>query len=106
MRHKSELFAALRSIIDDHRVPARFILPGSASPALLKQSPESLAGRIVYLELTPLLLEEISALETMEYHWLYGGFPEPFLTKDADIRTARYQSFVRAFLERTFHPSD
>ena len=100
VQHKPELFATLRSMIDEHRVPTRFILLGSASPALLRQSSESLAGRIVYIELTPLLLEEISVLETKEYHWLYGGFPEPFLIKDAEIRTAWYQSFVRTYLER------
>ena len=76
------LFPRLRPVIDDYRKAGRFILLGSASPTLLKESSESLAGRVVYMELTPLHILELSPKEDIFSLWLKGGFPEPFLMKD------------------------
>ena len=68
------LFPVLRSLIDENRVPARFIISGSASPDLIRDSSESLAGRIAYKELTPFNLVEIIDQADLERHWLRGGY--------------------------------
>jgi predicted AAA+ superfamily ATPase len=72
------LFPEMRSLIDRHREPGRFILLGSASPNLLTRSGESLAGRIAYLELEPIHIREAAELPA-EQHWLRGGYPESLL---------------------------
>lgn len=76
-----EIFPILRSLIDQHRKPSRFIVLGSASPILLTKSGESLAGRIVYVELNPLTLPELNASD-WENLWLKGGFPDSFLREN------------------------
>jgi predicted AAA+ superfamily ATPase len=99
VQHAPELFPVLRVLVDRPRNPARFLVLGSAGPDLLQQSSETLAGRIVYHELSPLRLDEtgIGALDTL---WLRGGFPLSFLAED-DSRSLRWrESFVRTFLER------
>ena len=97
------LFPVLRGLIDRARRAGRrsgqYLLLGSASLDLLKQSGESLAGRIAYLELAP-----FSVLETqnrpMDELWLRGGFPESLLARDA-ARSLRWrQDFIRSYLER------
>lgn len=100
IQRRPELFPALRSIIDNDRVPGRFILLGSASPQLLFLSNETLAGRIVYLELTPFQLQEISHLKGFRDHWLTGGFPDPFLFEDPLFRREWFKSFLSAYAER------
>ncbi|WP_345270207.1 ATP-binding protein [Nibrella viscosa] len=94
-----QLFPQLRALIDDHRVPGRFILLGSASPDLLAQSGETLAGRICFLELTPFLRTEV-ADTPYQTHWFRGGFPEPFLMDSDRIRTQWYRSFIQSYVER------
>lgn len=72
---------------------------GSASPALLRQSSESLAGRIAYYELKPFSLDEVGP-RSLERLWLRGGFPRSFLaTTDAQSLTWRHE-FIRTYLER------
>lgn len=97
------LFPVLRGLIDRARRAGRrsgqYLLLGSASLDLLKQSGESLAGRIAYLELAP-----FSVLETpnraMDDLWLRGGFPDSLLARDA-ARSLRWrQDFIRTYLER------
>ena len=72
-----ELFAVLRSVVDRRRTPGRFLVLGSASPAMLAQTSESLAGRIAYVDLPPLSLVEIaprvSADRKHERLWVRGG---------------------------------
>ena len=73
-----ELFPVLRSVMDENRKNGQFIILGSASPDLIKQSSETLAGRVSYFELTPFLLEEVSEdhhFKTLRKLWLRGGFP-------------------------------
>lgn len=94
-----ELFTELRSLIDLHREPGRFLILGSASPDLIKQSSESLAGRITYIELSPINISEIEA-DKLEKLWIRGGFPEPFLINDDEIRAVWYQSFITTYIER------
>ncbi len=94
-----ELFARLRGIIDSHRVPARFILLGSASPTIFKKSTESLTGRAIYLELPGILWEEVNESKSLEEHWLKGGFPTALLSKKNTINTIWFQSFLKNFIE-------
>lgn len=94
------LFPVIRAVIDQYRVPGRFIISGSASPELLKQSSETLAGRIVYTELTGLLTDEIPESTGTNELWVRGGFPEPFLIKERQIRQEWFQSFILTYIER------
>lgn len=102
-----ELFPLLRGLIDERRrqgeKAGQFLILGSASPELLRQSSESLAGRISYLELAPLGLDELpepAATGTLERHWLRGGFPESYLSP-ADAAAIQWNDdFVRAVVER------
>ena len=96
------LFEVLRGQIDRRRRHGRrtgqFLLLGSASQTLLRQSAESLAGRVVYDELPGLdVLETASERDRL---WIRGGFPDPFLAK-SDAAAARWRlSFIRTYLER------
>ena len=101
-----DLFASLRPEIDADRHAGRFLLLGSASGALLRQSAESLAGRIAYLELTPFLIEELvtSAEDTATAQatllWLRGGFPRSFLANDEAESLSWRSDFIETFLAR------
>lgn len=94
-----ELFPVLRVLADREGTPARFLLLGSASPALLRASSESLAGRIEVIEVGGFVLEETGA-GSADALWLRGGAPRSFLAEtDADSRTWR-QQFLQALVER------
>ncbi len=95
-----ELFSVLRAEIDADRRPGRFLILGSASRDLLRQSTESLAGRIAYLDLTPFLLSEVHAHAEWDRCWLRGGFPDSLLARDDADSYAWRQDFIRTFLER------
>jgi len=103
VQRRAELFPLLRSLVDE-RIRAgerhgHFLVLGSASPELLRQSSESLAGRIAYRSLAPLTLDEVGddALDTL---WLRGGFPASFLARD-DEASARWRGeFLSTYLER------
>jgi predicted AAA+ superfamily ATPase len=100
IQRRPDLFPVLRSVIDSNRDNGRFILLGSASPQLLFLSNETLAGRIVYLELTPFDYEEIRQISDFRDHWLKGGFPDPFIQSDPYIRKEWFKSFLSAYFER------
>ena len=94
-----ELFSVLRSVIDRNGRNGQLLLLGSASRALIKQSSESLAGRISYLELTPFNRVETSDM-ALHQHWLRGGYPRSLLREnDADSFQWR-EDYIRTFLER------
>lgn len=95
-----ELFPVLRSVIDSHRKPGRFLLLGSASPDLLAKSSETLAGRIYYHELSPFMLKEVAEKYNMERLLLRGGFPIPFLARKAEDARLWQQSFLTTYVER------
>ena len=97
-----ELFMALRVLVDDPDHRYSFLVLGSASPELLRQSSESLAGRIRYHELTPLLWQECAAagMTDHERHWVRGGFPGSLLATSEPSSTAWRESFSRTFLEK------
>ncbi len=98
-----EIFAPLRGIIDEYRRNGRkyghFLLLGSASIELLKQSSETLAGRISYLEMHPLNIQEINQNDIHKL-WNRGGFPESFLAPDDESSLDWRQDFIRTYLER------
>lgn len=93
-----EIFAVLRSLIDARRRPGRFLVLGSASRDLIRQSSESLAGRIAHLELTPFRADEAGAHAGRL--WLRGGFPQSLLARSEAASVAWRRDFVRTFLER------
>jgi predicted AAA+ superfamily ATPase len=98
-----ELFPVLRSLIDRAKRKGRrtgqFLLLGSASIDLLRQSSESLAGRLARVELTGLTVTEVGR-ERLEELWLRGGFPDSF-TAANDVLSARWrEAFIRSYLER------
>jgi hypothetical protein len=97
-----ELFATLRGLIDSGRRGGRkfgrFLLLGSASADLLRQS-ETLAGRIAYLELSPLDVNEVSRKKHTDL-WVRGGFPESFRAVDVGRSLVWREAFIRTYLER------
>lgn len=95
-----QLFPLLRSLIDRKRTTARFVLLGSASPNLLRNSTESLAGRIAYHELTPFSIIEVNELATMKEHWFKGGFPIAFLSKDIARGQKWLENLAYTFVEK------
>ena len=97
------LFQVLRGVIDDNiragRETGQFLLLGSASIELLKQSSESLAGRIAYLELGPIDVTEVSSAQA-EALWVRGGFPRSFLAKSDEASASWREAFITTYLER------
>ena len=99
VQQRPELFPVLRVLLDRKPLPAKFLILGSASPDLLRQSSESLAGRLELIEMGGFNLAEIGQKEA-KMLWLRGGFPLSFLAKnDTDSFTWR-KSFIKTFLER------
>ena len=95
-----EFFRFLRSEVDANRTSGRFLILGSASRELIKQSSESLAGRIAYLQLTPLLINEIEEPANWQTHWIRGGFPDSFLSRSESASLAWRNDFIQTFLNR------
>lgn len=100
IQRRAELFPVLRALIDENRIPGRYLILGSASPDLLKQSSESLAGRIRYHELQPFSLFESQKKVSMDDLWLRGGFPSAALADNDSKAMAWLETFIRTFLER------
>lgn len=94
------LFPALRGLIDRHRQPGRFILLGSASPELIRDTSESLAGRVAYFELHPFTLPELPGTINYQQHWLQGGFPESLFADSEEESLDWRENFIRSYLER------
>ena len=101
IQHMPRLFSLLRALVDQHRVPARFMILGSASPTLIRQSAQSLAGRIAYSELTPLSLLEVEPEGiSQNEHWFKGGFPNALLQHNPEVSTMWLRNFVSTFIEK------
>ena len=94
-----DLFPILRVLLDRKPIRARFLILGSASPELLRQSSETLAGRIAIVEMTGFTLEEINRPD-LNRLWLRGGFPRSFLARTEAASSAWREDFIRTFLER------
>lgn len=99
IQRQPNLFGVLRVLADRPRTPARFLVLGSASPDLLRQSAETLAGRIAYLELPGLSLDEVGPQATLPL-WVRGGFPRSFLASTNAASLEWRGAFIQTFLER------
>ena len=100
-----ELFPVLRGLIDKNREQGlragQFLLLGSASMDLMRQSSESLAGRISYIGMSGLNLAEIDGnQQDRQTLWLRGGFPDSYLATDDDLAMDWLENLVRTYLER------
>lgn len=101
IQRRPELFTVLRALIDESRHPGRFLLLGSASPQLLKQASESLAGRISFHELSPFDVSEVQPTRAeLPKLWLRGGYPLSWLAKTEEASVAWRESFIVTHLER------
>ena len=100
-----DLFPVLRGLIDERRrageKTGQFLLLGSATPDLLRQSSETLAGRISYLELCPVQLLELPEPDkASSSHWERGGYPDSFLAVDAKTSLQWREDFITSYVER------
>jgi hypothetical protein len=105
IQRSPDLFPVLRGLIDKSREQGRkaghFLLLGSASMDLMRQSSESLAGRISYIEMSGLNLTEIDRnLQGRQTLWLRGGFPDSYLATDDDLAMDWLENLIRSYLER------
>ena len=98
-QRQPELFPLLRVLADRDPLPARFLLLGSASPALVRGASETLAGRVAHCEMSGFDVHEIPS-ERHPTLWLRGGFPRSFLARSDGDSFAWRGDFVRTFLER------
>jgi len=100
-----DIFRSLRSTIDENASNGQFLILGSASRDLIKQSSETLAGRIVYVNLTPFTYSELikndkGGLISVSKYLVRGGFPRSYLAGDLETSVAWRQSFIETFLQR------
>ena len=100
IQRKPEIFPLLRSLADEWGENGHFLILGSASRELLRQSSESLAGRISYKRLTPFLWEEIREYASLEEYLYKGGYPRSILKKDNLASFAWRKDFIMTYLER------
>ena len=100
VQRRPGLFTELRSVIDRHRIPGRFILLGSASFDLIRDASESLAGRIAIEELAGLRLDELGEATNYLTHWLRGGYPDSVLATSENLSFLWRENLVRTYLER------
>jgi predicted AAA+ superfamily ATPase len=94
-----DIFPVLRGVIDRNRRNGQFLILGSASRDLIRQSSESLAGRLSYIEVTPFTQKEAS-FTGQATHWLQGGYPRSLLTDNNEISVQWREDYIRTFLER------
>ena len=98
IQRRPDLFPVLRWLIDTYP-DRRYLVLGSAAPELLRQSSETLAGRISYHDLTPLTVDEVGPGQLDEL-WIRGGFPRALLAPDMDTSFRWRLDFIRTFIER------
>lgn len=99
VQRRPELFPALRVLVDEHRLNRRYLVLGSASPDLLGQASETLAGRIAYHELDGFSLEEVGSWEWPKL-WRRGGFPLSFVARSEAESLRWRKEMIRSYLER------
>jgi len=99
VQRKPDLFPVLRVLSDRTPLPSRFLVLGSASPELLRQSSESLSGRIETVAMSGFSIAELGH-GVQERHWLRGGFPPSFLARTESDSQAWRRNFIQTFLER------
>lgn len=99
VQRRPDLFPLLRVLADRVSVPARFLILGSASPALIRESSETLAGRVSFIDVTGFTLAELGSGDLSKLWWR-GGFPRAFLAHDDTAARQWHDDFRRSFLER------
>jgi hypothetical protein len=99
IQRRPDLFPMLRVLADRKPLPARFLILGSASPDLVKQSSETLAGRVETIQLEGFRLADLGAT-AQEKHWLRGGFPLSYTARTEAASAAWRRQFLQTFLER------
>lgn len=99
VQRRQDLFPMLRVLADRRPLSARFLILGSASPELLRQSSESLAGRMETITLPGFTLAEVGA-RALNRHWLRGGFPRSFLARTHEDSFRWRNEFIQTYLER------
>src|SRR3990172_7650567 len=99
IQRRPDLFRVLRVLADRRPLPARFLILGSATPELLRQSSETLAGRLETVTLTGLGVEELGA-EALMRHWRRGGFPPAYLAHSDEASLVWRRQFIQTYLER------
>ena len=99
IQRRPDLFPLLRVLCDREPLPARFLILGSASPNLMRQASETLAGRLEMVQMGGFSLAEVGA-EAQATHWRRGGFPLSFLAGVEDDSLAWRKNFIQTFLER------
>ena len=102
IQRRPDLFPVLRSVVDAKRANGRFLILGSASPDLSRQASESLAGRIIYHELTPFTAGEVAtrARDTRMTLWIRGGFPGSYLASSNARSVEWREAFIETHLQR------
>lgn len=94
-----ELYPILRILADRPDLPARFLILGSASPALVEAASETLAGRISFIDVSGFSLSEVGT-EHQAKRWWRGGFPRAYLARDDQATRQWHEDFFRTFLEQ------
>lgn len=101
IQQKPELFSIIRALVDQDRKNGRFLILGSSSPNLLKQSAESLAGRIIFYNLSTFLITELGEdKRIIDRLWIRGGFPDSYLAPKEETSIDWRESFIKTYLER------
>ena len=100
IQKKPELFSLIRSLIDEKRKNGRMLVLGSASRDLIRQSSETLAGRISYLEINSFNRKEVQSLYNFHSHWTRGGLPLSLLSKNDEDSFDWRKNYIQTFLER------
>lgn len=99
VQRRPDLFSVLRVLVDRPAAIARFLILGSASPGLLRQGSETLAGRVAFHELDGFALDEVGG-QARETLWLRGGFPRSFVARSDEDSAEWRRVFIRTFIER------
>ena len=94
-----DIFSMLRSFVDENPT-TKFLVLGSSSPSLLRQSAETLAGRIAYFELNPFLLNELNTHSDINHYRVKGGFPRSILSASYEQAFDWLENFIKTYLER------
>jgi predicted AAA+ superfamily ATPase len=99
VQRQKALFPIMRYMVDEHRIPLRFLLLGSASPELIVNSSESLAGRIAFAELCGFLPVEVG-VENWRKLWFRGGYPSAYLQDNNLQRKDWFENYINTYVQR------
>ena len=100
IQRKPDLFPEIRAEIDTDRRPGRFLILGSASPDIILNTSETLAGRVKYINLHPFILKELKKPDALKDLFFWGGFPSVVLDKNPQFRKEWLDNFIYTYLER------